>query len=300
MKSKMIRFALYVTALCLILSDPVWAYRGSRDPMKEPWYTPAVNYRFRKVCLGEEVPEDLNNLQKQVTWSDLAETLSKLDKNYSDANYQTDLSSGPVAWAKDLAIMDRDLGGDDEVTRLDGARALATFLKKSCAKSQAPLSSTGFSDFSDIPRVDREAVLFVKANGLMKGHADGHFGGNEPLLVCQLIQILYNGRELFSGIRLDKLFLLDPAQVDSIEIQDGTTGDVKVIRERDQVAKLVKLLNSFRFHKAEFSDRDGWTCRMKLYSSSGLEADFTLSVDSVTLNRTRYLSNDPHFSTVVK
>lgn len=150
--------------------------------MKEPWYTPAVNYRSHKGCLGEEGVKDLNNLQKQVTWSDLAGILSKLDKNYSDANYQTELSSGPVAWAKDLAIMDRDLGGDDEVTRLDGARALATFLKKSCAKSQAPLSSTGLSDFSDIPRVDREAVLFVKANGLMKGHADGHFGGNEPCL----------------------------------------------------------------------------------------------------------------------
>ena len=268
--------------------------------MKEPWYTPAVNYWSHKGCLGEEGVEDLNNLQKQVTWSDLAGTLSKLDKNYSDANYQTDLSSDPVAWSKDLAIMDRDLGGDDVVTRLDGARALATFLKKSCAKSQAPLSSTGLSDFSDIPQVDREAVLFVKANGLMKGHADGHFGGNEPLLVCQLAQILYNGRELFSDIRLDKLFLLDTTQVDYIEIQDGTTGDVKVIGERDQVAKLVKLLNSFRFHKAEFSDRDGWTCRMKIYSSSGLEADFTLSVDSVTLNRTRYLSNDPHFSTIVK
>lgn len=268
--------------------------------MKEPWYTPAVNYWSHKGCLGEEGVEDLNNLQKQVTWSDLAGTLSKLDKNYSDANYQTDLSSSPVAWAKDLAIMDRDLGGDDVVTRLDGARALATFLKKSCAKSQAPLSSTGLSGFSDIPQVDREAVLFVKANGLMKGHADGHFGGNEPLLVCQLVQILYNGRELFSDIRLDKLFLLDPTQVDYIEIQDGITGDVKVIRERDQVAKLVKLLNSFRFHKAEFSDCDGWTCRMKLYSSSGLETDFTLSVDSVTLNRTRYLSNDSHFSTIVK
>lgn len=300
MKSKMIGLALFVAALYLILPDPVWAYQGGRDPMREPWYTPAVNYWSHKGCWEKEELEDLNNLQKQVTWSDLAGALSKLDKNYSDANYQTDLSSDPVAWVKDLAIMDRDLGGDDVVTRLDGARALATFLKKSSAKSQAPLSSTGLSDFSDIPQVDRETVLFVKANGLMKGHADGHFGGNEPLLVCQLVQILYNGRELFSDIRLDKLFLLDPTQVDYIEIQDGTTGDVKVIRERDQVAKLVKLLNSFRFHKAEFSDRDGWTCRMKLYSSSGLETDFTLSVDSVTLNRTRYLSNDPHFSTIVK
>lgn len=126
MKSKMISLALFVAALCLILSDPVWAYRGGRDPMKEPWYTPAVNYWSHKGCLGEEGVEDLNNLQKQVTWSDLVGTLSRLDKNYSDANYQTDLSSSPVAWAKDLAIMDRDLGGDDVVTRLDGARALAT------------------------------------------------------------------------------------------------------------------------------------------------------------------------------
>lgn len=296
--SRLLRLPLCLISLLSLLTISAFAYEDCNNQTKH-WYDDAVIY-----CLGNNVLsnhlQSNSTMQEPVTWLILSQSLSDVTTNYSEDCYLSGKSSfASVNWAKSFSIMDNSFSEDKSVSRLDIALALYSFFSKSNVAVIPPLSTSSFSDFSNIPNNYKNSVLFVETNSLMNGYSDGTFSGNNSLSICQLAQIFYNGRNLFSNVVMDKLFSLDEHQITHIELRNGNTGDKEIITEPDKVSTIVNLLNSFKIDKTQFHKSDGWSYWMKLYSSSGTETDFYISTDSITLNNVKYTSAVQHFSSIL-
>ena len=300
MKKKFLSVLLTLVMVFSII--PTAAYAASVDESNyqtKHWYDDAVIYCSESGLLPDEL-QSSSLLQEPVTWSILSQVLSDVTTNYSEDLYISGTSScAPVNWAKSFSIMETSLADDDIVTRLDVAVALSSFFSKSNADVLPPLSASSFSDFSSIPDNCKSSVLFVKANSLMNGYGDRTFGGNDSLSICQLAQILYNGRDIFSDVVMNKLFSLDESQINYVELQNGNTGHKEIITEQAKLSTIIQLLNSFEIDSTQLAESDGWSYRMKLYFSSGKETDFYLSSNSVTLNNVKYISAIQHFSPIL-
>ena len=296
--SRLFKFPLCLFALLSLLTVSALSYDESNYP-PDHWYDDAVIYCSESNLLSNYL-QSYSLLQEPVTWSILSQSLSDVTTNYSEDLYiSTPSTFAPVNWAKTFSIMESSLAENDVVTRLDVAVALCSFFNKSNIDVLPPLSTSSFSDFSSIPDNCKSSVLFVEANSLMNGYSDGTFGGNDPLSICQLAQILYNGKIIFPDVVMDKLFSLDESQIDYVELQNGSTGDKDIITDPSKLSTIVQLLNSFKFDSTQLAESDGWSYRIKLYSSSGVEADFCISSDSVTINNVRYISAVQHFSSIL-
>lgn len=299
MKKKFLSVLLTLMMVLSVTPSAAHAAGGNQNTENKNWYDDAVIYCSRNGLLLDYLRSD-SLLQENVTWSILTQVLSDVTTNYSEELYtsKTD-SSASVNWAKDFALMENALAGDDVVTRSDAATTLSSFFDKSNIDVLLPLSVSSFSDFYSISDNCKSSVLFVETNSLMIGYGDGTFGGNDPLSICQLAQILYNGRDIFSNVIMNKLFSLNENQIDYIEFQDGNTGCEEVITEQVKLSNIVQLLNSFKIDSIKLVESDGWSYRIKLHYSSGTEADLYISSNSVSINNVKYISAVQHFSSIL-
>lgn len=296
--SHLFKLPLCLITVLLLLTVSAFSYDGKTYQTKH-WYDDAVIYCSENSLLVNYLQSN-SLLQEPVTWAIFSQVLSDVTANYSKDLYTSETcSSAPVNWAKNFSIMDNSMSENGVVTRLDVAIALSSFFSRSNVDILPSLSTSNFSDFSSIPDNYKNYVLFVEANSLMKGYSDGTFCGNDPLSICQLAQILYNGRDLFSNVVMDKLFSLDKSQIEYVELQNGNTGNKEVITEQANLSNIVLLLNSFRIDDIQRVESDGWSHRIKLHFTSGAEAAFYVSSDSVTINNVKYISAVQHFSSIL-
>lgn len=225
-----------------------------------------------------------------------------MNENYKEETYksQGDKSNPSINWASDFLLHEKNIEEKALVTRSELASAIYSLCMKSSGKDLKPLGQTNFLDFSELSPGDQKGVLFVEANSLMQGYGDGRFASKDGLRVCELAQVLYNGRTIFSDLNMTRLFFLDPETIDYIEVMDGNTGKVKTIREEDQIKSLAKELNDFKFEKIEGADMEGWSLRIKLHFTSGKVLDASLSSDWLEINGVSYRASEAHFEPLIR
>ena len=116
-------------------------------------------------------------------------------------------------------------------------------------------------------------------------------------LLRQYLNYYFVERASYSGMDQinaegESLFQMSTADIESLGLQNGTTGEEKQITETAGIQDVVEHLNAFRFDKTESVRSSGWTYGITLCTMDGQEQKIILTPVSVSIDGLIYRSVD--------
>jgi hypothetical protein len=106
--------------------------------------------------------------------------------------------------------------------------------------------------------------------------------------------MFYNAKDFLSKNNITVLFSYSVSDIEKIEFQNGSTGELKSYANKTELNDIIEHLNSFRFNSLEPAG-DGWTYAIRIwFREESAMRRITLSPSSICVGGNRYISSLGH------
>lgn len=306
---KIQRFKIHMSSiliglLCISLISSVYA-RNDVNSTASHWYDEAMNYCM-EASLFNGIPEELITPDTRITWAIIAQVLANRTANYREEYYQNQINTEDgqnnswyapaLKWMNEMGMSDVNESPESQISRESAARLLFEYAYKTENETDYSItdSSSHLKDKAIISETAKSAVYWAEEHGIIHGYLDSSFRPDQQILFSEMAQMFYNAKDFLSKNNITVLFSYSVSDIEKIEFQNGSTGELKSYTNKTELNDIIEHLNSFRFDSLEPAG-DGWTYAIRIwFKEESAMRRITLSPSSVCVGGNRYISSSGH------
>lgn len=282
------------------LSNYIVGYDAWTNPFTDvssgDWFFDAVKYATQKELFNGTSATTFGPAV-EMTRAMLVTVLYRLEGKpaATGTNSFTDVKTGEwytdaVLWASESKIVEGYgnglFGTDDSITREQMAAILYRYAQmKGCSTTK----TTDMAKYTDAATVNTWADTAMKwtvAEGLITGRTITTLTPAGTASRAEVATILMRFVESFSDELVSgskTLFAFSPESVKQIRLQNGTTGEIKEITDKQSITEILGALNGFRYAstKALQDGWGGWSFSVEVFTNGASQAERIYVWDSI-------------------